>query len=391
MAVTVIGLGDAKAVRRNSAQLTLDTLGPSGEAYFARKFMGEGVKSQACITLLNELENDKGELISYDIALRKRMKPIQGDNVLRGQEEDRKFATASLYIDQLRGGSNLGGRMSRKRTMHELRESERPLQAQWWAKVFDEALFMYLSGGGRDTVKDSAAAGVSVFSNTDYIESTGFAGYATNTFNAPSAYRQLWGNNATSHASLDSADVMALELIDRASARSKSGFADASGNPIPALQPIMIDGEEHFVIVMSPFQSHNLRTASGSEWLAIQKAAAAAEGRNNPLFKGGLGMHNNVVLHEHRAIITRSDAGSGANLPMARALFLGRQAGVVAFGSPGTGLRFNWQEEMEDRENQIVITSNTIVGLNKCSFTVAGTPYDFGTIALDTYAIDPNA
>jgi N4-gp56 family major capsid protein len=388
MSATVIGVGDAKAVKRYSAQLAIDT---RKESYFSRKFMGEGVKSMACITVLSELENDKGDQISYDLALRKRMKPVQGDTVLRGKEEDRKFATATLYIDQLRGGSNLGGRMSRKRTIHELRDSEKPLQAQWWASVFDEALFLYLSGGGRDTVKDSTATGASIFSNTDFIESSGFVGYASNAFYAPSAYRQLWGNNATSFASIDSSDIMATELIDRAVARAKSGFADSVGNPIPALQPIKVDGEDHYVCVMSPFQAHSMRTASGSEWLAIQKAAAAAEGRNNPIFKGGLGMHNNVVLHEHPSIITRATAGGSADLPMARALFLGRQAGTVAFGSPGTGLRFNWQEEQEDRGNQVVITSNSILGFDKCAFTVGGTRYDFGVIALDTYAIDPNA
>lgn len=385
---TNIGVGDAKAVKRYSAELAIDV---RKESYFSRKFMGEGQKSMACITVLSELEKDKGEMISYDLALKKRMKPIQGDNTLRGNEEDRKFATATLYIDQLRGGSNLGGRMSRKRTMHELRDSEKPLQAQWWASLFDEALFLYLSGGGRDTTHDGAASGAAIFSNPEFIEESGFTGYAGNAFKAPSAKRQLWGNNATSHASLDSADVMALELVDRAVARAKSGFADASGKPIPALQPIKIDGEDHFVCVMSPFQAHDMRTASGGEWLAIQKAAAAAEGRNNPIFKGGLGMYNNVVLHENSSVITRDDAGATNNLPFARALFLGRQAGVVAFGSPGTGLRFNWQEEEEDRGNQIVITSNAILGVNKCTFNVEGTDYDFGTIALDTYAADPNA
>lgn len=388
MAKTNIGVGDAKAVKRYSAELAIDV---RKESFFSRKFMGEGVKSMACITVLSELESDKGEMISYDLALRKRMKPVQGDNTLRGQEEDRKFATASLYIDQLRGGSNLGGRMSRKRTMHELRDSEKPLQAQWWASLFDETIMLYLSGGGRDTTLDGAASGASYFSNTDFIETSGFVGYAGNTFEAPSAYRQLFGNNATSIATLDSADIMDTALIDRAVARAKSGFADASGNPIPALQPIKVDGEDHFVCVMSTFQAHSMRTASGSEWLAIQKAAAAAEGKNSNIFKGGLGMHNNVVLHEHPSILTRSNAGSGVNLPGARALFLGRQAGVVAFGSPGTGLRFNWQEEEEDRGNQIVITSNSILGVDKCTFAVNGTNYDFGVIALDTYAIDPNA
>jgi len=31
------------------------------------------------------------------------------------------------------------------------------------------------------------------------------------------------------------------------------------------------------------------------QWLDIQKAAAAAEGKNNPLFKGALGMYRGVI------------------------------------------------------------------------------------------------
>ena len=62
--------------------------------------------------------------------------------------------------------------------------------------------------------------------------------------------------------------------------------------------PVSINGEDHYVCVMSPFQEYDLRVDTGTNgWMEIQKAAAAAEGRNNPIFKGGLGMISNVVLH----------------------------------------------------------------------------------------------
>jgi N4-gp56 family major capsid protein len=131
------------------------------------------------------------------------------------------------------------------------------------------------------------------------------------------------------------------------------------------------------------------RNAATGEWLDIQKAAAAAEGRNNPLFKGSSGMYNNVILHKHRNVIRFNDYGAGLNVTAARALFLGRQAGVVAFGSAGTGLRFDWNEEMEDRGNQVVITTGSIFGVKKTAFTVDGTSRDFGVIALDTAVADP--
>jgi hypothetical protein len=52
---------------------------------------------------------------------------------------------------------------------------------------------------------------------------------------------------------------------------------------IPSIQPIVIDGEEHFVLVMSPWQKYDMKRDSGTGgWLDLQKAAASAEGRKNP-------------------------------------------------------------------------------------------------------------
>jgi hypothetical protein len=45
---------------------------------------------------------------------------------------------------------------------------------------------------------------------------------------------------------------------------------------------------------------------------------------------------------------------------------------VCAFGSPGTGLRFDWHEETRDNGNQVVISTNTIFGIKKCTFNGEG-------------------
>jgi N4-gp56 family major capsid protein len=160
---------------------------------------------------------------------------------------------------------------------------------------------------------------------------------------------------------------------------------------IPAIQPVMIDGEEHFVLVMHPWCEYDVRTGVGTGgWLDIQKALATSEGRNSPICKGGLGLHNNIILHKHKGVIRFGDYGAGSNVAAARNLLMGRQAGVVAFGSPGTGLRFDWNEELEDRGNQVVITTGSIFGVKKSRFTVEGVGYDFGVMALDTACADPN-
>jgi N4-gp56 family major capsid protein len=153
----------------------------------------------------------------------------------------------------------------------------------------------------------------------------------------------------------------------------------------------MIEGEERYVLLMHDFQEYDLRQDTGTGgWLDLQKAMANAVGKDSPIFKGGLGMHNGVILHKHRNVIRYSDYGAGTNVNAARALFMGRQAAVVAFGSPGTGLRFDWNEEMEDRGNQVVITTSSIFGVKKTAYTIAGTSRDFGILAIDTAAADPN-
>lgn len=373
MARTIVGLNDAKAVKRYSAFLAVDV---GRTSYFNRKFMGVGVEAQTPIQMLPHLENDAGEQISYDLVMQLRMQPVEGDETLEGKEEDLKFYTDTIYIDQLRGGVNTGGRMTRKRTIHDLRKVARARQGEWWARVFDELIFMYLSG----------ARGV----NSDFIFPTSYTGFANNSFVAPDTNHLMYGGNATSKASVDAADDMDLTLVDKAVSRASTMGGGTAG--VPAIEPISIDGEEHFVIVMHPWSTYDVRTdATAGQWIDIQKAAAGAEGRNNPIFKGAMGMYNNVLLHEHRSVIRYTDYGAGGNVAASRALFMGRQAGVVAFGSPGTGLRFDWHEEGRDNNNQAVISTSTICGVKKTNFTIDGTATDFGVIALDVAAADPTA
>lgn len=370
---TIVGVGDPKAIKRYSAFLAVDI---GRKSYFNKKFMGVGEEAQTPIQTLPHLESDSGDNISYDLVMQLKMRPIQGDATLRGKEEDLKFYTDSLYIDQLRGGVNTGGKMSRKRTVHDMRKIARVRQSEWWARLFDETLFMYLSG----------ARGI----NDDFIEGTTFAGYAGNSFVAPDSYHIMYGGDATGKDDLDAADKLDLTLIDRAKTRAQTIGGGTSG--LPSLQPCEIDGEPHYCLVMHPWSAYDLRTnAKTGQWIDIQKAAAGAEGRNNPMFKGGLGMYNNIILHEHKAVIRFSDYGASnpAVIAASRALFMGRQAAVVAFGSPGTGLRFGWHEEMEDRGNQVVITTSSIFGVKKTAFTIDGTSRDFGVMALDVACKDP--
>ena len=366
MAKTIIGVGDPKAVKRYSALLATDT---AKKGYWTSRFFGKGVDASAPVHQLNELENQAGDLITYDLSVQLAGQGVEGDDTLEGDEEKLTLYTDSLYIDQYRHAVDTGGAMTRKRTIHNLRDIAKKRLSDWWARLFDEMLFMYASG----------ARGV----NSGFILPTSYTGFANNDLSAPDSDHLIIGGGAKT--AMDSGDKMTLNFIDVAKTNAQMLGGDSSQTP--QLQPVMIDGEEHFVCVMSPWQAYDLRTATGDAgWLAIQKAAAAAEGKKSNIFKGALGMHNNVLLHEHSNVVRFSDYGNPATVTAARALFLGDQAMTMAFGSAGTGLRFDWHEETRDNGNQVVISTNSIFGINKTTFNSK----DYGVIAIDTYAAAPS-
>jgi N4-gp56 family major capsid protein len=376
MARTIVGLNDPKAVKKYSAFLAVDV---AKKSYWSRKFMGKGEESSMPIQQLVDLETDAGEYISFDLSMQLKMQPVEGDDVLENKEEDLKFYTDGIYIDQMRGGVNAGGRMTRKRTIHSLRKTARRRSSDWWQRAFDELIFMYGSGARGD--------------NADYIYPTTYAGFANNPLSAPDTeHIQIAGNSTL--ADVAATDKMQLTEIDKAVAiatvmggGSGGGDAGTDGNTqTPKIQPIMINGERHFCLLMHPYQVFDLRTSTvAGQWLDIQKAAAGAEGRKSPIFKGTLGKYNNVIMHEHESVIRFIGDYGTANIDAARALFMGEQSMVLAFGTAGTGLRFSWHEESRDNGNQAIISTASIFGVKKVTFNGK----DFGMYVIDTAAVEP--
>lgn len=364
MSSTVIPFGDPKAQKKWSASLAVDQVKKS---YFEKKFVGTSENS--VIQRKTELESDSGDRISFDLSVQLRGEHTEGDRRLEGKEESLKFYTDEVIIDQARKAVSAGGKMTRKRTSHNLRTVARNRLGDYWSRFMDEMTFMYLSG----------ARGI----NADFLFDLKYSGHADNPFQAPDDGHILYGGSANSKATITSSDRMNRLLIERAAVQAT--MLQAQDPEAANMVPVSMDGEERYCVVMSPFQEHDLRVSDAAGWLEIQKAAAGAEGRDNPLFRGSLGMINNVILHSHRNAIRFNDYGAGGDQPAARALFLGRQAGVVAYGTTG-GMRFSWKEEMKDYDNEPAVASGTIFGIKKTRFN----DKDFGVMSLDTYAKDPN-
>lgn len=367
MAQTIVGLNDPKARKLWSADLMVSV---SKKSYWTRKMMGRGEETPCPVMLKTDLEREAGDTISYDLSVQLSGGVIEGDSKAEGLGEKLDFFTDKVFIDQARKPVSCGGRMSRKRTVHDLRKVGKARLTDFWARFYDELFFMYGSG----------ARGI----NADYNVPLDYVGRAGNPFEAPDSDHILFGDG-TSKATLSAAGKMSRNLIERAN--TKAAAQGGGSTQVAEIQPITIAGGEHFVTVMHPFQAHDLKTSTDQgNWLDIQKAAAAAEGASNPIFRDSLGMIGNTILHKHKSVIRFGDYGAGGNVAAARALFLGKQALVLAFGSPGDGLRFDWSEVPLDHGNDIEICAGSIFGIKKTRFNGK----DFGIVALDTAAADPN-
>ena len=365
MASTVVAFGDSKSQKKWSASLAVDT---AKKSYFEGRFIG--TTDNSIVQRKTELETDAGDKISFDLCVQMRAKPTYGDARLEGKEESLKFYTDEVIIDQVRHAASAGGKMSRKRTAYDMRMIAKNRLGDYFARLVDELMFMYLSG----------ARGV----NEDFIEDIGYTGFAGNAFTAPDTAHQLYGGVITSKATLTTADKMTVTVIEKAT--NKAEMMQARSPQTANMVPVTNGGEDQYVLLMSPFQEYDLRTnTTTGQWLDIQKAAAASEGKSNPIFKGGLGLLNNVVLHKHRNVIRFSDYGAGTNVLAARALFMGRQAAVVAYGTAG-GLRYSWEENTKDYGNEPTVASGFIGGIKKTVFNGK----DFGILSIDTAAADPN-
>lgn len=364
---TVIGVNDPKARKLWSADLMVSV---AKKSYWQRKMMGKGEDTPYPIMMKTDLERESGDQIQYDLSVQLTGGVIEGDAKAEGKGEALSFYTDRVYIDQARKPVSCGGRMSRKRTIHDLRKVGRARLSDYWARFYDELFFMYASG----------ARGI----NPDYSVPLNYAGRANNPFQTPSNSHILYGDG-NSKATLTTAGKMSKALIERANTKAASQGGGSTG--VAEIQPMTIAGSENFVIVMNPFQAHDLKTSTATgDWLDVQKAAAGAEGRDNPIFKDSLGMIGGTILHKHKSVIRFNDYGAGSDVETARALFLGRQALVLAYGSPGSGLRFDWSEELQDHGNDIEICAGAIFGIKKTQFD----GNDFGVFALDTAASDPN-
>lgn len=360
MATTTYGVNDALAVKLWSKKLAEEV----SKATPIAPLMG--TSSNSIIQLKTETSKGKGDKVTFGLRRQLVGDGVSEHTILEGNEEALSTYSDAIYINELAHAVRVKneGTIDQQRVPFSLRQEAKDGLVDWYADRLSMMFFIQVCGY---TAPQLAFEGRTV--NLSAVH------YGFNAPIAPSADRIIRAGGQANDQSLTSSDVFTLDLIDKAVETAKVAN--------PKIRPVRVDGGNHYVMYLHPYQVTDLRTnTSTGQWLDIQKAAER-RGSSNPIFNGSLGVYNNVILREAEHVTTGVNSSTGAQVTaVRRAVLLGAQACVAAFGMNKSATRYKLVEELFDYQRELGVSAQTILGMKKTVFDST----DFGTVVVSTYA-----
>lgn len=335
-----------------------------------------GTSDNSIIQLKKDLKKSEGDRVRCILRMQPDDRGVKGDATLEGKEGKMTTFTNDLLVDQIRHAFRSGGKMSEQRIPFNVRDEHMQILRDWFATRMDRWAFTQLCGFTGGTVTDRGET----FDGSDDIytgHNAALAPDSTAHFRADTNGAVHTFTGAASDEDITTTDVMRLEYLDHLKVEAETRA--------PLIRPVNFQGEKLYVVIIDPIQARDLRTSTETgQWLDIQKAAlAGGDGKANPIFSGAMGMYNNMVIHVSNRITPGVHSSTGAVIStVRRALFLGAQAGMLAFGKGHSFENYDWHEELFDHGNQLSVSGACIAGLKKSRFNSR----DFGTLVLSTYA-----
>lgn len=325
----------------------------------ASRFMG--TSSNSLIQVKDETSKGAGDRITVGLRMQLSGDGVAGDSTLEGQEEALVTYSDNVFIDQLRHAVRSEGKMSEQRVTFSVRDESKTGLADWYANRIDTAFFNQIAGNTGQA-------------DTKYTGSQATVAPSTTSGNT----RIIFADDETTENSLSSASASGnfqLTLIDKALAVAKTAS--------PSIRPIKVNGKDHYVCFLHPYQVYSLRTdatANRVTWYDAQKARVQGGEMDNPIFNGALGEYNGVILHENTRVPAAPSVAT-----VRRAIFCGAQAACIAYGRENSDSKMSWVEELFDYGNKLGVSAGMIWGLKKMIFN----GIDFSTIVISTHAEAP--
>ncbi len=324
-----------------------------------------------------DLLKSPGDTETVGLTTKLQSEGVDGDDELEGNEEAISSYSDSVLIDQKRFAVRLKGKLDERKTAYSMRDDAKDKLKIRLMEFVERQIFLKLGGVANTNLVD--------INGTFYSRSAAWSNTPTNIPDADTAAgtgtRYLCANSGGGDA-LTSTDLLTPTLISRA--KIKARLAQ------PKIQPLRIDGRDHYVMWIHPWQAYDLKN---DPQFAQAMREAEVRGRDNPIFTGALGVWDGVILYEHEYVpfldISSTPAGTNRNFGAAgsgttyntdcfRALLCGRQAAVWLKCQNDNG----WVEESFDYKNKTGFATGLIGGIDKIMFNSK----EYGVIAVDTAA-----
>jgi N4-gp56 family major capsid protein len=378
VAYTNFGVNDALAVKLWSKTLDVEAL------KYTDIFPLIGDDANSIIHRKTETSKGPGDKVTFGLRMQLVGAGFTENQLAEGNGESLTIFSDAIVINEL--GHVVGVKSSNtidaQRVPFDLREEARDGLADWYAKRFSVAFFNQVCG----------------FTPQTDVRFTGLQACFLPSSTAGNV-RIIRQSQRTDDNLLVASDTFTLNLIDRAKEQAITAT--------PKIRPVRIMGkgggdgrrdfnavlQDRYVMYLHPYQVTDLRTSTSTgQWLDIQKAAMTGGMiTNNPIFTGAIGEYNGVILRSSYDIAP-GVTGATPTVPGTvvantnRAVLLGGQAAMMAFGQKDSPNKYRWNEELFDHKRRLEVSAWTIHGMKKTIYN----GNDYGTIVVSTYSAAHN-
>lgn len=366
MATTSIGINDALAVKLWSKKLDHEALkytdiGP---------LIGDDPNS--IIHRKTETQKGPGDQITYGIRMQLSGAGFTENQLAEGNGESLTTYSDSLVINELGHVVGVKSRntIDQQRIPWDLRDEAKGGLSDWYAKRFSVAFFNQVCG----------------FTIQADVRYTGL-----NAVVAPSSTRIIRQSARASDDLLVAGDEFTIDLIDKGkelaiTATPKIRAATFSGGTMGmgGRRDYNKTLTDRYVMYLHPYQITDMRkNTSTGQWQDLIKAAYMGSKEGFPIYNGAIGEYNSVVLRQAFDVTNGVSATSTEVTTVKRAVLLGGQACMIAFGQDGGPNKYRWNEELFDHKRRLEVSAWTIHGLRKVRYNSV----DYGTVVVSTYAV----
>ena len=350
---------------------------------FFSRFTGEGENN--IVQSLSDLKKSRGDQVTVPLTAKLMGNGVVGDAEKEGNEESINAYYDTVAIDSWSTQVRLTGELDEQKNAYNMRDDAQNKLSVHLKEFIERQIFLKLGGVNNTTLTDVAGNIVgtrATWSNPPAQVPTADTGNGYGN-------RYLCADYTSGADSLAATDLITPELISRAKYKAMQKQA----NGLPKVNPLRIDGMEHYVMFIHPWQGFDLKN---NATFAQAQREAGVRGNSNRIFSGALGMWDGVILYEHEYVpfldvsaagynFNSADAGTifgGGTVDCFRALLCGQQAAIMA----QTNKSMKMVEKLFNYDSQVGYSTTFMGGIQKTTFTNGTTSLDYGVVAVDTSA-----